>query len=203
MLRNYFLINMVIVIILGFLGFKFYHVVTYSIEMPSEASVKDGLKSKDIDIKFKDKLPDKASFQIISSKDLFRPSRTASVADLRTVPKNGHTNYPKLFATIIRENDSIAIIEDPDTKKTKPYGVNDLVSGFLVSKILEDRVILLLGDEKIEIKLRDDKGIKTFRPRPLLRQKVKQNRRNTPAPVRRRTPVRRPIRGDLTEDTNG
>ena len=148
---------------LGILGVKFYKVVTYSMDIPFEAAVKEGQKTKDIDIKFKGKVPDKASFQIISSKDLFRPSRTASVAAVRTTPKVG-TNPPKLFATIVHGSNSIAIIEDPDTRKTKSYHINDLVAGFLVSEILEDRVMLLSGDDKIEIKLRDDKGIKTSRP---------------------------------------
>ena len=186
MLRNYFLINMVLVIMLGFLGFKFYKVVTYSMDIPFEAAVGEGQKSKNIDIKFNGKLPDKASFQIISSKDLFRPSRTASVTSVRTTPKSEPTNPPKLFATIVRGSESIAIIEDPGTKKSKSYRINDNVAGFLVSEILEDRVILLSGDDKVEIKLRDDKGIKTSRPKPLVRQNVEQKTRRRPVPVRRR-----------------
>ena len=191
MLRNYFLINIVLVVLLGFLGFKFYKVVNYSMDIPSEAAVVEGQKSKDIDIKFKGKVPDKESFQIISDKDLFRPSRTATAAVVRTTPKNGPTNYPKLFATIILENESTAIIEDPGTKKTKSYRINDLVAGFLVSEILKDRVILLSGDEKVEIKLRDDKGIQASRPQPISRQNVEPNTRRRPLPVRRR-PTRIP-----------
>jgi hypothetical protein len=189
MLRNYFLINIVLVIMLGFLGFKFYKVVTYSMDIPFEAVVEEGQKSKDIDIKFKSKVPDKASFQIISSKNLFNPTRAAS-ASAWTTPKSSRTNQPKLFATIILGSDSIAIIEDPGTKKTKPYRINDLVAGLVISEILKDRVILLSGDEKIEIKLRDDKRIKTSRPKPLVRQNIKQNIRKRPAPVRR-VPARR------------
>lgn len=191
MLRNYFLINMVLVIMLGFMGVKFYKIVTYSMDIPSEAALEEGQKSKDIDIKFKDKVPDKASFQIISSKDLFRPSRTAS-ATVWTTPKNSRTNHPKLFATIVRGSESIAIIEDPDTRKTKTYRINDLVAGFLISEILEDRVILLSGEDKIEIKLRDDKGIKTSMPKTLARQNIIQNKSKRPASTRR-TPVRRRV----------
>ena len=180
---------MVLVITLGFLGVKFYKVVTYSIDIPSEAAVEKGQKSKDIDIKFKGKVPDKASFQIISSKNLFQPSRSASVTAVRTTTRSG-TKPPKLFATIIRGTDSIAIIEDPDAKKSKAYRINDLVAGFLISEIHEDRVILLSGNEKVEIKLRDDKGIKASRPKPSVRQNVKEKTRKRPAPVRR-IPARR------------
>jgi hypothetical protein len=180
---------MVLVIMLGFLGFKFYKVVTYSMDIPSEVVVDESQKSKDIDIKFKGKVPDKASFQIISRKNLFNPTRAAS-APVLTTPKNGRTNYPKLFATIIRGSKSIAIIEDPDTKKTKAYRINDLVAGLLISEILMDRVILLSGEDKIEIKLRDDKGIKTSMPKTLAKQNIEQNKRKRPASPRR-TPLRR------------
>ena len=177
---------MVLVIMLGFLGFKFYKVVSYSMDVPSEAAVVEGEKSNDIDIKFKDNVPDKASFQIISRKDLFRPSRTASVTPVRTAPKNIPTDPPKLFATIVRGSDSIAIIEDPDTKKSKSYRINDQVAGYLISEILEDRVILLLGADKLEIKLRDDKGIKTSSPKPVVRRNVERKAVKRPVPVRRR-----------------
>ncbi len=189
MLRNYFLINIVLVIMLGFLGFKFYDVVTYSRDIPSAAAVKEGEKSKGIDIKITGKVPDKASFQIISSKNLFKATRAISVP-VRTTQKIDMAKQPKLFATIIRGSDSIAILEDPGTRKTKSYRINDLIAGFMISEILKDRVVLLSGEDKIEIKLREDKGIKAPMSRNLVRQKIEQNKRKRPV-VKRRTPVRR------------
>ena len=185
MLRNYFLINMLLVIMLGFLGFRLYNVVTYSMDLPAGAAVEEGQKSKDVDIKFNGNVPDKASFQIISQKDIFRPSRTAYVTDAGTTAKNGPIVYPKLFATIIRGSDSIAIMEDPGTKKTRPYSINNTVAGFQILQILEDRVVLLSGDEKVDIKLRADKGISMPKPQPVVRPNVEQNTVPRPAPVRR------------------
>ncbi len=189
MLRNYFLINIVLVIMLGFLGFKFYDVVTYSRDIPSAAAVKEGEKSKGIDIKITGKVPDKASFQIISSKNLFKATRAISVP-VRTTQKIDMAKQPKLFATIIRGSDSIAILEDPGTRKTKSYRINDLIAGFMISEILKDKVVLLSGEDKIEIKLREDKGIKAPMSKNLVRQKIEQNKRKRPV-VKRRTPVRR------------
>jgi len=189
MLRNYFLINIMLVIMLGFLGFRFYDVVTYSRDIPSAAAVKEGEKSDGIDIKIIGKVPDKTSFQIISRKNLFQPTRAISVP-VGTTKKIVKANQPKLFATIIHGSDSIAIIEDPGTKKTKSYRINDLIAGFVISEILKDKVVLLSGVDKIEIKLREDKGIKAPRSKALVRQKIKQNTRKRPA-VKRRTPVRR------------
>jgi hypothetical protein len=174
---------------LGFLGFKFYDVVTYSRDIPSAAAVKEGEKSKGIDIKITGKVPDKASFQIISSKNLFKPTRAISVP-VRTTQKIDMAKQPKLFATIIRGSDSIAILEDPGTRKTKSYRINDLIAGFVISEILKDKVVLLSGEDKFEIKLREDKGIKAPKSRNLVRQKIDQNKRKRPV-VKRRTPVRR------------
>lgn len=200
MLRNYFLINIVLVLLLGFLGFKFYKVITYTMEIPSEVAVPEDQKSKDVTVKFKAAVPDKASFEIISGKDLFRPARTAPVTNAKTTPASGRAGNPKLFATIVRGSESIAIIEDPNTNKTKPYRINDLVGGFVVSEILADRVILSAGDEKIEVKLREDKGIKTAVPQTLFRQNTEKDNQSRPVPVRR-TPSRRLRRSLPSENT--
>lgn len=177
MLRNYFVINIILVIMLGFLGFKFYGVATYSMDVPDAASVEEGEKTDSIEIKLKDRVPDKASFDIISRNDLFRPSRSASFADGTTISKRGGQDmYPKLFATIIQGSNSTAIMQDPGTKKTKTYRANDLIAGFQILEIREDRVILVQGGERVEVKLRDDKGIKAVRPKPLIRQNPKRPR---------------------------
>ena len=75
-------------------------------------------------------------------------------------------------------------------KKTKSYRINDLIAGFVISEILKDKVVLLSGVDKIEIKLREDKGIKAPRSKTQVRRNIKQNSRKRPA-VKRRTPVRR------------
>lgn len=200
MLRNYFLINIVLVVLLGLLGYKFYKVVTYSMPVPAEASVAEGRKPMDIAVKFKGTIPSRSFFQIISDKDLFRPTRTAPADSTAAAPVNTRAGNPKLFATIVGGSESIAIIEDPNTRKTKSYRLNDLVGGFVVSEILKDRVVLSAGDEKIEVKLREDKGIKTgLPPQPFIRQNNihDPNVRTVPA---RRIPPRRIRRTEPNSD---
>lgn len=189
MLRNYFVINIILVAILGLLGFKFYGIATYSMDVPDAASVEVGKKLAGIDVKLKNRVPDKASFNAISKKDLFRPSRSASPVVGKTMPKTGLDRYPKLFATIIQGSNSLAIMQDPATKKTKSYRINDVIVGFNISEILEDRVVLTRGDEKVEIKLRDDKGVKSPRTNTLIRKTIRTNNTSRPAPIRRRPPV--------------
>ena len=67
MLRNYFLINIVLVIMLGLLGYKFFGVVTYSMDMPSAAAV-DKTQKKEDTVRINVKLPDKDFLQIISKR---------------------------------------------------------------------------------------------------------------------------------------
>ncbi len=72
---------------------------------------------------------------------------------------------PKLFGTIIMKYKKIAIFEDPITKITRIYYINDSVAGFIILDIQKDKVILLWGEEEIEVYLRDSKDIQ-FEPLP-------------------------------------
>jgi hypothetical protein len=199
MLRNYFLINILLVITLGFLGAKLYKVVTYSMEVPSGATLDEVQKKEAQDMRLKTKVPDKASFQIISGKDLFRPSRSA-VPSIRTVTEtSGGKDHPKLFATIIQDDNSLALLEDPGTKKRKMYRVNDTIAGFLVSEIMQDKVVLMSGNEKIVVKLREDKGVKPLRPKTIQRNSTGTRRRIVPAA---RRPARTAPTSQSTPDGN-
>ncbi len=201
MLRNYFLINIVLLIIIGFLSFKFYKALTYSLNIPSEPSVKQAQKKEKIDTKRKDDERKKNSFQVISKMDLFRPSREPVLLndDSKPIPTKAP---PKLFGTIILNDKKTAILEDPDTKTTKSYSINDLIAGFVVSDILKDKVILLRNGDEVEVRLRDEKGIKARKPSSLRKiQRRRQPSRRRPIPparVKKREP--RPPEEEDIED---
>ncbi len=149
MLRNYFFINMFLVIVIGYLGFELYHVSVSTVEIPVMSEIND--IKKDI-IKTKDKQAafNEASFQIISKMDLFRPSRKPPVLKVeKKVKEIEKKNIPKLFGTIIYGDIKSAILEDPESKTTKSYKLNESVSGFTLAEILEDKVVLLSGSEKL------------------------------------------------------
>ncbi len=183
MLRNYFLINIILLIIVGFLGFKFYKALTHSLNIPSETAVQQAQKKEKSKVKRKDDNQEEKSFQIITKNDLFRPSRTPVVLNNDSKPAPAKSP-PKLFGTVILNESKTAILEDPDTKTTKSYHVNDLIAGFVVSDILKDKVILSRDGDEIEVKLRDEKGIKTRRRPPSTRkvQPRRQPRRRRPIP---------------------
>jgi type II secretory pathway component PulC len=164
MLHRYFLINLILLIIIGILAFKFYSILTHPVEIPSKPGISK-VKEEETEIS-KDKPLDKEFFKIIAEKDLFRPSRTAPLLKKNTSPSTQTLlkKPPRVFGTVISNVETIALIEDPVTKSTKSYHVNDSVAGFIISEIQKDKVIFLRGDEKIEVKLREPKGFKAKRP---------------------------------------
>ncbi len=162
MLRNYFLINLILIIVLSFLGFKLYGTFRATEGMPSPLEIKQK-KEKDI-TKRRAQIFNETLYEVITQKDLFRPSRSASE---KKVEKKEETaapkNPPKLFGTIILNNLKTAILQDTESKSTKSYKLNEQIAGYTISEIMEDKVVLVRGGEKFEVKLREDKGIKTSR----------------------------------------
>jgi type II secretory pathway component PulC len=195
MLRNYFLINIVLIIVLGLLGFKLYGTVRAKAGMPVPSETRHK-KEKDIPLKRSPVVND-TIYEVIAKKDLFRPSRSVSEqkAGMPT-EKDKLKNPPKLFGTIILNDEKTAILQDSESGKTKSYKLNDQISGFTITEIAEDKVVLARDGEKYEVKLRADKGIKpparqTVQPVrnvPETKQRAVAPRQRRPRRVRRNVP---------------
>ncbi|UCH45425.1 MAG: hypothetical protein JSV11_01610 [Nitrospiraceae bacterium] len=204
MLRNRFFINLVLLVIILLLGGKLYSTVSRTADIPIRPAEKKDEEVK-VDIKPVDRTINDSNVHLIAKLDLFRPSRTPFVGEKKdeTVKETAPGNPPKLNGTVLLNNRQTAILQDPNTKKTAMYHVNDTVAGFTVSEIMEEKVVLLRGAEKVEIKLREDKGVaapKRVAPRRVDRgsgaqpqtkvQKTDDQSKPTPR-ERRRRPVRR------------
>ena len=162
MIRNYFFINLILLIIIGFLGSKFYKVYSQTINVPSGTAVKQ-VQKETAPLTSGDTVLDASHFQIISNMDLFRPSRSPHKEDAKQqeVPKIP----PRLFGTVILGNEKTAILEDPNTKTTRIYRLNDPIGGYVISDILEDKVVLSWNGEKSEVRLREEKkGLPPVKP---------------------------------------
>jgi len=175
------------------LGFKFYEVVTHKVAMPALTAEKKQTKF-DI-IKSADRTVNEKAYDVISDLDLFRPTRSPAAKTEVKTEKAADKNPPKLFGTIILNDLKTAILEDPDTKSTKNYRINDFVAGYVVSDILEDKVVLTRDGDSIEVKLRESKGVTA--PNKQISRSTSQ-RRQTPTVNRaRRQPraqrTRRPV----------
>ncbi len=192
MIRNYFLLNLLFIVIIGVLGNKLYHVVKYTAEIPAESGTGEGRK-EDIVVGRADKALNENAFEPISVLDLFRPSRSAPSVENKAAERPPLPNPPRLFGTVILNNNKTAILEQSDTKTTKVYRINDIISGYTVLEIHEDKVVLSGNDEKVEVRLRDDKGVQPPR-RPIIRppqpsQPGSQIENPGDAPQRRARPV--------------
>ena len=182
--RSYFFINLFLLIIIALLGYGFFKVLANPLNIPFEATQQIQADKKDTMSRRQVNLNESA-YLVIVEKDLFRPSRTDPKTDSGTQISHP-SELLKLFGTIIMNNEKIAILEDPSTKKSKPYHINDSLSGFVITDIQKDKIVVLRGDEKIEIKLRYMKGFTTPSstsstvPKPLVKSKKSKKRRQSP-----------------------
>ncbi len=169
MLRNYFLINLILLIIVGMLGFRFYKTWAKPVDIPTQGvkqsaqKDKKAVEGKAVEEK-KEAGLNEALYNVIVQKDLFRFSRSAP--QVEDIPPQFFTNPPKLFGTIIMGNEKSALLEDPNTKTTRLYRVNDSFVGFTVSDIQENKVVLTRGDKTLEVKLREIKTVTMPRQQP-------------------------------------
>ena len=200
MLRNYFFINIVLIIVAGLLGLKLYGAIFKHQEifpkLDTDVVKKDKKKSAGIDTR-----PRGGNFDIIKTKNLFNPERTAPEEE-SVVSTVALGNPPKLFGTIILNNERTAILEDPDSKKTGNYRVNDKVAGFTISEIQEDKVILSSGSDKVTVRLRENKGIVPKKPKTVKQPVKRTTPRRRQTPRTRRTPRTRQNRKSPAQRRN-
>ncbi|GBE06073.1 hypothetical protein BMS3Abin10_01715 [bacterium BMS3Abin10] len=194
MRRNFFFINVILFSAIVLLGVWFYKVWVRPLDLPAAADRQQVRAEDELSDERKERPLDRAAYNVISEKDLFRPSRTAlKVSDAGASAGVISQDTPKLFGTIIKSDKKFAILEDPITRTTKLYGINDSVAGYFVNDIQQDRVVLLRGAETVEVKLRD---LKTFkapvqRSRPVVKKAPASRRKLPVRRTTRRTPVTR------------
>jgi hypothetical protein len=98
------------------------------------------------------------SFEVTTQKDIFRPTRLSIKEKAGRSLSISLNEKPQLFGTaIMKNNKKIAIIKDRATGNTGLYHINDKIRGFMISDILEDKVILQKNDGSIKIWLRESK----------------------------------------------
>jgi len=166
-LRSYFLLNIVLIILAGFLAYKLYDSLSSPLNLSTEPVLKQALPSEPARDETVSPLVRKGAtdFQIIVQKDLFRPDRTELKVEEKAPgtdpPPAPAVPPPKLVGIVITESNSRAYFEDPKTGVARAYRINDSISGFTLSGIEAKRVVLLRGGEKVEVKLG---GTKTSKP---------------------------------------
>ncbi len=198
MFRNYFFINIILILIVSFLGLRFYKAIIYKKDNPVNITVKKAEPEK-IKAAGEDKGIDKESLKVITEKDIFRSSRTSSLLGANGNPEIPPANPPTLFGTIIVGAEKTALLKEEAGKAAKMYRLNESVSGYMIVDIQDDKVLLEAGGQTIEVKLRGKKGANTPQLTPgvpaqrpqegAIRRRVRQA---TQRPARSETNVKTP-----------
>jgi len=155
-MRRHFIINFILFGLAIVLSYMLYDIWRTPIEEvhPPEKKTQGKIKSETDETK-----KDIVAYQVIVQKDLFRPTRTEWKEE---AIKSGlpPTPPPTLYGIMITDNDRIAILEEsPSSIKRKIYRVKDQIGGFVVSEIEREKVVLIRGEEKIVVSLREIKTI--------------------------------------------
>lgn len=138
MIRSYFFTGIILLLITLSLGYWFYNTRVIHHRIEANGSSVSGEAVSDM----KSDNPVAPSVETVS----------VDVAD---------SDLPRLFGVTITNDNKISIIEDPSTKSTGIYRIDDSVAGFIVLDIQEDKVLLLRDGKEFEIRLRDSKGIES------------------------------------------
>lgn len=184
MFRSHFLLNIILLVIIIVLGVKLYNALFHTVDIPTQAIVQDGQYGR-ITVTRKVRAPDKSSIHVITSKDIFRDTRSSSQTTERQRKPIDMKNLPTLFGTIIMNGQRKAIIKMKGEKSNRILEQDATIAGFQISEIQEDKVVLIQDGEKIELKLRNKKSVTS---KPAAEQKRQpRKRRVRPRPVSKET----------------
>ncbi|MBI4844597.1 MAG: hypothetical protein HY809_09820 [Nitrospirae bacterium] len=183
-LRNYFIVNLLFIVLIILTGIKAYDVFLYSYELPVKPDAKESTQET-VPIAPSAGFPDESVYNVVYEKNIFSPSRGPESAPAQAAETAVSQEVPKLFGTIITGKIKSAFLSDPATKATRNYYVNDMIGVFQIKEIHEDMVVLSWGDETVEIRLRDDKNL------PVVRQNISERKAATVNKIQKEFPIRK------------
>jgi hypothetical protein len=105
--------------------------------------------------------PDAGAYTVVATRNLFSSTRSettiAAASGLGTAP----VVKPSLHGVVLRDQNPIAYLEDPTTKRVTGYRVGDAVAGGTLQTIASDHVIIARPEGPVDVRLHDPS-----RPRP-------------------------------------
>ena len=185
-MKKEFVINIILVIIITFLGIKLYH---EWLSLPSESK----LNSPHLPVlkqKVKKRLlpaPKKfgTNYDVIIEKNLFSPERKGEIEtkDRRVTSSSELKKKLELVGTFLRGNYRVAIIKLKDNKKglvdIKTYKEGDLIEKYKIKKIIDGEILLISRSGSVKLKI-VRKSIPPSKP------PVKYVRKPKPSPIARK-----------------
>lgn len=158
-LRNITVLNITLLVSLLLLA---YYAVLPLLDMNIQLALPSLKKTETEDIAptSQAQTPMLADYMLIADQNLFHPER-------KIPEKKEEKQLPKpefvLYGTLISDDTSIAYMEDMKAphntagrgKRQKAIQKGAMLSGFTLSEIYHDKVVMIRGDEKVEIKITD------------------------------------------------
>lgn len=111
--------------------------------------------------------PSPQEFSVVAERNLFHPSRSIPPVVVAEAPAPPPLPKPDfvLYGTMISGDDKLAFIEDkkaPGTaKKQRSLHLGSALSGFTLTEVYQDKVVMERGDEKLEVRILDSAKSRT------------------------------------------
>lgn len=95
------------------------------------------------------------AYNVVALRNVFSPARSEGPATVTGGPAPFGAAKPNLYGVVLRDQNPIAYLEDPLTKRVAGYRVGDAIAGGTLQTIDADRVIIARPEGPIDVKLRD------------------------------------------------
>ncbi len=105
--------------------------------------------------------PPAAAYNVVAARSVFSPTRSEDASTLTAGGATFGAAKPNLYGVVLRDQNPIAYLEDPLTKRVAGYRVGDAIAGGTLQTIAADRVVIARPDGPMDVRLRDPS-----KPRP-------------------------------------
>jgi hypothetical protein len=99
--------------------------------------------------------PPATAYNVVALRNVFSPARSEGPATVTGGPAAFGAAKPNLYGVVLRDQNPIAYLEDPLTRRVAGYRIGDAIAGGTLQTIDADRVVIARPEGPIDVKLRD------------------------------------------------
>ncbi len=99
--------------------------------------------------------PPATAYNVVALRNVFSPARSEGPATVTGGPAAFGAAKPNLYGVVLRDQNPLAYLEDPLTRRVAAYRVGDAIAGGTLQTIDADRVVIARPEGPIDVKLRD------------------------------------------------
>ena len=99
--------------------------------------------------------PPATAYNVVALRNVFSPARSEGPATVTGGPAAFGAAKPNLYGVVLRDQNPLAYLEDPLTRRVAGYRIGDAIAGGTLQTIDADRVVIARPEGPIDVKLRD------------------------------------------------